>query len=350
MAKETRASPPWAGFNAHLAADILREAASLTTQVNGSVIPSDVPGSLAMALKVPAGVVLGLAPWNAPVILAARAVAVPLAVGNTAVLKTSERCPETHGIVFDCLREVLPEGVVGMITNTPSDAHKVVEAAIGHPAIRRVNFTGSTKIGREIALLCAQHLKPVLLELGGKAPLLVLSDADLDAAVDAAIFGMFANSGQICMSTDRLIVDSAIAEEFIAKLVARAKALPAPIVGPLISESSALFCADLLFDAVSKGAKLLCGGPPNPGTAHIAPTLVDHVTPSMRISREESFGPVKGIMRVNGDEEAVKMANDTAYGLSAAVFSKSRGLEVAQRIRSGICHVNGPTVRWLPLI
>lgn len=346
MAKETKSSPPWAGFNSHLAADILREAGALTTQVTGQVIPSDVPGSLSMALRVPCGVVLGLAPWNAPVILAARAVAVPLAVGNTAVLKASEKCVETHRIVYESLRDAgLPEGALGFIGNTdPLQAKAISETAIAHPAVRRVNFTGSTRVGREIAVTAARHLKPALLELGGKAPLVVLSDANVDAAVDAAIFGCFANSGQICMSTERLIVDSAVADEFSAKLVARIKALPPPIVGPLITEDSARHCADLLFDAVKHGAKLVAGGPPNPLTAHLPPTLLDHITPTMRIWREESFGPVKGILRVTGDEEAIAMANDTEYGLSAAVFSRTRGLDAAQKIRSGICHVNGPTV------
>ena len=227
MAAETGSSALWAGFNVHVAAGMLQEAAALTTQVGGELIPSDVPGSLAMAVRQPAGVVLGMAPWNAPVILGVRAVATPLACGNTVVLKGSELSPATHGLIIEALQEAgLPAGVVNFITNAPEDAGAVVEAMVAHPAVRRVNFTGSTRVGRIIARLCAQHLKPAVLELGGKAPLLVLADADLDAAVQGAAFGAFANSGQICMSTERIIVDQAIADDFVARLTAKARSLP----------------------------------------------------------------------------------------------------------------------------
>ena len=216
IAAETGASGLWAGFNVHLAAGMFREAAALTTQVGGEVIPSDVPGSLAMGLRQPAGVVLGIAPWNAPVILAVRAIATPLACGNTVILKGSENSPRTHGLIIEALQEAgFPAGVVNYVTNAPADAGAVVEAMVAHPAVRRVNFTGSTKVGKIIAQTCAKYLKPVVLELGGKAPLVILDDADIDAAVDAAAFGSFMNSGQICMSTERIIVDEKIADEFV---------------------------------------------------------------------------------------------------------------------------------------
>jgi benzaldehyde dehydrogenase (NAD) len=161
MAEETGASAMWGGFNVHLAADMLREAAALTTQINGEVIPSDVPGNLAMAVRQPAGVVLGMAPWNAPVILGVRAIAAPLACGNTVVFKGSELCPRTHGLIIDALFDAgLPPGVVNFVTNAPADAGEVVEAMVAHPAVRRVNFTGSTRVGKIIAGLCAQYLKP----------------------------------------------------------------------------------------------------------------------------------------------------------------------------------------------
>lgn len=171
VAAETGASAIWAGFNVHLAAGMLLEAASLTTQISGEVIPSDVPGNLAMAVRQPAGVVLGIAPWNAPVILAVRAIATPLACGNTVVLKGSEICPATHGLIVEALQEAgFPKGVVNFVTNAPADAAAVVEAMVAHPAVRRVNFTGSTHVGKLIAATCAKYLKPVVLELGGKAP------------------------------------------------------------------------------------------------------------------------------------------------------------------------------------
>ena len=352
MAAETGSSGIWAGFNVHLAADMLVEAAALTTQIEGQVIPSNVPGSLAMAVRQPAGVVLGIAPWNAPVILAVRAIAVPLACGNTVVLKGSELCPATHGLIIAALQEAgLPKGVVNFVTNAPADAGAVVEAMIAHPAVRRVNFTGSTHVGRIIAGSCAKYLKQSVLELGGKAPLLVLDDADVDAAVNGAIFGAFANSGQICMSTERIVVDHQVADAFVAKLAARAQALPlgdprkGPVVlGSVVDMRTVERCNALIDDALAKGAKVVCGGKAD--STLMPATLIDFVTPDMKIYSEESFGPVKAIVRVDGEDAAVACANDNAFGLSAAVFTSdtARGWRVAQRIESGICHVNGPTV------
>ncbi|MFM7704598.1 MAG: aldehyde dehydrogenase family protein, partial [Rubrivivax sp.] len=219
VSAETGATGMWGGFNVFLAAGMLREAAALTTQITGEVIPSDVPGSLAMGIRQPAGVVLGIAPWNAPVILGVRAIATPLACGNTVVLKGSENCPRTHQLIIEALQEAgFPPGVVNYITNAPADAGAVVEAMVAHPAVRRVNFTGSTRVGRLIALTCAKYLKPSVLELGGKAPMVVLDDADLEAAVNGAAFGAFANSGQICMSTERIVVDQRIVDERVAVL------------------------------------------------------------------------------------------------------------------------------------
>jgi benzaldehyde dehydrogenase (NAD) len=350
---ETGATGMWAGFNVFLAAGMIREAASLTTQIAGEVIPSDVPGSLAMGIRQPAGVVLGIAPWNAPIILGVRAICVPLACGNTVVLKGSENCPRTHQLIVEAFQEAgFPAGVVNYITNAPADAGAVVEAMVAHPAVRRVNFTGSTKVGRIIAMTCAKYLKPVVLELGGKAPLVVLDDADLDDAVNGAAFGAFANSGQICMSTERIIVDSKIANAFVDKFVTKAKGLPLgdprkpePVVlGSVIGMNTVSHCNALIDDAVAKGAKIVCGGKAE--TTLMPATVLDHVTPQMRIYHEETFGPVKCIVRVNGVEEAIACANDNEYGLSAAVFGRdiARALNVARKIDSGICHVNGPTV------
>jgi benzaldehyde dehydrogenase (NAD) len=352
MAAETGASALWAGFNVHLAASGLQEAAAMVTQIAGEIIPSDVPGSLAMGVRQPAGVVLGIAPWNAPVILAVRAIALPLACGNTVVLKGSEVSPATHGLIIEALQEAgLPKGVVNFVTNAPADAGAVVEAMIAHPAVRRVNFTGSTHVGRIIAQTCATHLKPAVLELGGKAPLLVLADADIDAAVDGAAFGAFANSGQICMSTERIIVDETIADAFVAKLAAKAASLPLgdprkgpAVLGSVVDMRTVERCNHLIDDALTKGARLLCGGKAD--STLMPATLLDHVTPDMLIYAEESFGPVKGIVRVSGDDAAVACANDNAYGLASAVFSRdvARAMNVARRIESGICHINGPTV------
>ena len=350
---ETGATGMWAGFNVFLAAGMIREAAALTTQVAGEVIPSDVPGSLAMGVRQPAGVVLGIAPWNAPIILGVRAIATPLACGNTVVLKGSENCPRTHQLIVEAFHEAgFPAGVVNYITNAPADAGAVVEAMVAHPAVRRVNFTGSTRVGRIIAMTCAKHLKPAVLELGGKAPLVILDDADLDDAVNAAAFGCFANSGQICMSTERIIVDEKIADAFVKKFADKAKSLPLgdprkpePVVlGSVIGMSTVEHCNALIDDALAKGAKLVCGGKAD--STLMPATLIDQVTPAMRIYHEETFGPVKAIVRVRNTEEAIACANDNEYGLSAAVFGGdiARAFNVARKIDSGICHVNGPTV------
>ena len=352
MAAETGASGIWAGFNVHLAAGMLLEAASITTQISGEVIPSNVPGNLALAVRQPAGVVLGIAPWNAPIILAVRAIATPLACGNTVVLKGSEISPATHGLIIEALQEAgFPAGVVNFVTNAPADAGAVVEAMVAHPAVRRVNFTGSTRVGKIIAQTCAKYLKQAVLELGGKAPFLVLDDADIDAAVAAAAFGAFANSGQICMSTERIVVDAAVADEFVAKLAAKAQSLPlgdpreGPVVlGSVVDMTTVTHCNALIDDALAKGATLVCGGK---ATNTLMPaTLLDYVTSEMAIYREESFAPVKAIVRVNGVEEAIAVANDNEFGLASAVFGRDTGRawQVASRIESGICHINGPTV------
>jgi acyl-CoA reductase-like NAD-dependent aldehyde dehydrogenase len=356
MAREIGATAGWAHFNVHLAVGMLQEAAALTTQIGGEVIPSNRPGLTAMAVRQPAGVVLGMAPWNAPVILGVRAVATPLACGNTVVLKSSEICPRTHRIIGEALRDAdLGEGVVNVVSNAPADAAKIVEALIANPAVRRVNFTGSTRVGRVIAGVCARYLKPVLLELGGKAPFVILDDADLDEAVKAAAFGAFLNQGQICMSTERIVVDEAVADAFAGKFAKKAATLVAgdprqgnTPLGSLVGYEAVERINRLIKDAVSKGAQLLAGGHAN-GTLMDA-TVLDHVTPAMQIYSEESFGPVAAIVRVQGVEEAIRVANDTEYGLSAAVFGGNlqRAFEVARRIESGICHINSATVNDEP--
>ena len=352
MGAETGSTAMWAGFNCMLGAGMLREAAAMTTQISGEVIPSDVPGSFAMGYRQPVGVVLGIAPWNAPVILGVRAIAMPLACGNSVILKASEMCPGTHRAIGSVLRDAgFAPGVVNVLSNAPRDAGALVEALIAHPAVRRVNFTGSSKVGKIVAKVCAEHLKPVLLELGGKSPLLVLDDADVEAAVAAAAFGAFANQGQICMSNERIVVDETIADAFVARFAAKAKSLSvgdpregAAVLGSLVDRSAAERVTALVLDAVAKGARLVSGGSVN-GTL-INAHVLDHVTPEMRIYHEESFGPVAVVVRAKGEDDAVRIANDTPYGLSAAVFGRdvNRAFRVARRLETGICHVNGPTV------
>jgi acyl-CoA reductase-like NAD-dependent aldehyde dehydrogenase len=353
MMGEIGATAGWAMFNLMLAAGMVREAAALTTQISGEIIPSDHEGTIAMALREPVGVILGIAPWNAPIILGVRAIAVPLACGNSVILKASETCPRTHALIIEAFAEAgFPEGVVNIVTNAPEDAGDVVGALIDAPEVRRINFTGSTAVGRIIAKRAAEHLKPVLLELGGKAPMLVLEDADLDEAVKAAAFGAYMNQGQICMSTERIIVVESVADEFARKFADKVKSMPVgnptagnTPLGAVVDRKTVDKCYALIQDALDSGAELLAGGDTTENVLMPA-HLVDRVTPEMKLFREESFGPVVGLIRARDEAHAIELANNSEYGLSAAVFSRdtARGIKVARQIHSGICHVNASTV------
>jgi len=305
-------------------------------------------------VRQPAGVVLSMAPWNGAGVLAARAIAYPIVCGNTVVFRASETSPKTHAIIAEVLHEAgVPAGVLNFLTSTAEDSDRVVEAIIAHPAVRRINFTGSTAVGRIIAEKAARYLKPVLLELGGKAPFVVLDDADIDGAVNAAVFGSFLYQGQICMSTERFVVDESVADEFVSKFAARAAQLSAGdpltdetcIVGPMIRQESGARINALIDDALAKGGELVVGDRAN--GASMSATIIDKVSPEMSIYDQETFGPITTVVRVAGVEEAVQVANDTEYGLAAAVFGadSTRALQAAMRIQAGHVHVNGATVQ-----
>ncbi|MDO5606213.1 MAG: aldehyde dehydrogenase [Paracoccus sp. (in: a-proteobacteria)] len=349
---EIGATAAWLGFNCYFAAKILREAAAMTTMIKGEIIPSDRPGSLSMGYRQPVGVLVGMAPWNAPMILGVRCFAMPVACGNTVVMKASEKCPGLHRMLGDVMADAgLPPGVLNIISHDGDDAPEVVGALIEHPLTRRINFTGSTRVGRIIAQQAARQLKPCLLELGGKAPLVVLDDADIAGAVNAARFGAFMNQGQICMSTEKVVVDASVADEFAGKFAASVAEMtvgdPSQNVqiGACVDEAAVDHLRELIADAVEKGASVICGGAPDSGVI-MAPTIVDHVTGEMRLYHEESFGPVTALIRARDTEDAIRIANDTPYGLASAVFGHDtrRAMDVARRIEAGICHINGPTV------
>jgi len=268
------------------------------------------------------------------------------------MLRVSEISPRVHSLIIEAFGEAgFPDGIVHVVTNAPEDAGEIVGTLIDHPAVRRINFTGSTRVGRIIARRAAEQLEPCLLELGGKAPFLVLADADLDEAVKAAAFGAFMHQGQICMSTERIILVDAIADAFVTTFAAKAKTLVAgdPRVGrtPLgavIGIDAVRHINALIEDAVARGATVIAGGTGD-GVLMNA-TVVDQVTPAMRLYYDESFGPVTAIIRARDEADAIRIANDSEYGLSAAVFTRDTalGFAVARQIRSGICHINGPTV------
>ncbi|MBD8892189.1 aldehyde dehydrogenase [Roseibium litorale] len=350
MLRETGATAEWVEFNLRVAADVFEATAQLAEQFgNGRSQQADEPSQ---AVRVPAGVCLAIAPWNAPLALGIRAIAFPLAFGNTVIFKASELCPVTHVLLGELLHEAgLPAGVLSILTNAPENSREVVETLIACAPVRRVNFTGSTRVGRIIAGIAASHLKRCLLELGGKSPLIVLPDADIGQTVEAALFGAYLNSGQICMATDRIIVDHAIADAFVAALAERASALtagdprnPGVRIGPLATSSIAVRLSALIEDAVTKGGVLRSGGPAR--GQFMDATVIDHVSPMMRIYSEECFGPLVGIYRVGSVEEAVTVANDCEYGLSSAVFGSdlSAARAVADQLETGICHINSATV------
>ncbi|MFF8594642.1 aldehyde dehydrogenase family protein [Streptomyces sp. NPDC015220] len=354
MAQEAGGTRPWAHFNVMLGANILREAAAAVTAPRGEVLSAQEEGVLGLAVREPLGVVAAFAPWNAPVILGVRAVAAPLAAGNTVVVKPSEDAPIACGLlVADVLREAgLPDGVLNVVTNAREDAARIAEALIADPRVRAVNFTGSTGVGRIIGEHAARHLKPAVLELGGKNAVIVLDDADVDHAVNAACFGVFMNAGQICMSGDRVLVHESLAEEFTAKFTAKVAALPAgdpaqprTVVGPLVSEGAARRVAALVRDAVDKGAKVLVGGGEPDGALHPA-TVLTQVPEDADLYRAEAFGPLCVVETFPDDDTAVRLANDTENGLTCGIITENatHGLTVARRVRTGIVHINDQSV------
>jgi acyl-CoA reductase-like NAD-dependent aldehyde dehydrogenase len=354
MAGEVGGTRPWAYFNVALATNMLHEAAAAITAPRGDVLTAQQEGTLGLAIREPVGVVAAFSPWNAPVILGVRSVAAALAAGNTVVMKPSEDAPLACGLfIADVLRDAgLPDGVLNVITNDPADAAEIAEALIADPRVRAVNFTGSTGVGRIIGEHAARHLKPALLELGGKNAVIVLADADVDYAVDAAAFAVFMNAGQICMSGDRILVHESLAEEFTAKFTAKVAALPSgspevptTVVGPLIGPAAARRVAALVRDAVDKGATVLTGGGEPEGAVHPA-TVLTGVTEDAELYHTESFGPVCVIGAFAADEEAIALANDTEHGLTCGIITENatHGLRVARRIRTGIVHINDQSV------
>lgn len=358
MREETGSTRGNALFNVGLASNMLRESAAAVTAPRGEVLSSQEEGVLGMAVRQPVGVVAAFSPWNAPVILGTRAVVAPLAAGNTVVLKPSEHSPLSCGLfIADLLREAgLPSGVLSVVTNDPADAATIAETLIADPRVRAVNFTGSTTIGRVIGRHAADHLKPAVLELGGKNAIIVLDDADLNYAADAAAYAVFTNAGQVCMSGDRVLVHQDLAEEFTAKFLTKVDKLPsgdpeqpATVVGPLVSTGAARRVAALVEDAVAKGATVLTGGGEPQGAVY-PPTVLTGVPQGADLFYTESFGPVCVIDTFATDDEAIAKANDTEAGLSCGIITENgtHGLRVAGRIETGIVHVNDQPVRDEP--
>jgi acyl-CoA reductase-like NAD-dependent aldehyde dehydrogenase len=353
LARETGATFGFAMFQMSFVPGLLRQAAAAAYSPLGQILPSDHPGTLAMGIRRPVGVVAAIAPWNAALILSARSIAAPLALGNTVVLKPSELSPVVGGLIWGQIfaEAGLPDGVLNIVTHAPGDAGPIGDEFCENPAVRRINFTGSTATGRRLAEAAGRNLKRVLLELGGYNPLLVLADADLDYAVNASAFGAFLHQGQICMSARKIIVERPIAEEFTARLAAKTKTLkagdpnePDTIIGPLINEAALQMVKERVQDAVAKGATVLAGGEAV-GPCFQA-TVITDVPADSDFAKHETFGPVVAIEVVDSADEAVARANATSYGLSAGILTSDtdRGFALAQKLESGIVHVNDQPV------
>jgi len=326
----------------------LKMAAGMILQPEGVVLPST-PGRLNIARRVPLGVVGVISPFNFPLILSMRSVAPALAVGNAVVLKPDTQTPVTGGFLLALAFQAagLPRGVLQVV---PGDAD-AGEALCIDPNVQMIAFTGSTATGRRVGELAGKHLKKIALELGGKNSLIILDDADLDLAAKNVAWGAYLHQGQICMATGRVLVHEKVAAALTQRLAEKARHLPVGdpargnvALGPLINERQRDRVHSIVTQAIAEGAKLEAGGKFE--GLFYSPTVLSAVRPHMRAFREEIFGPVANIVTFASDDEAVALANDTEYGLSAAVISRSvgRAMAIAERLRAGLVHVNDQTV------
>jgi acyl-CoA reductase-like NAD-dependent aldehyde dehydrogenase len=344
-----------AHFEIPFAANMLRSIAGEARRVQGDVFPSDVSGLLSLAIRRPLGVVAGISPFNFPVVLALKKVAFALATGNTFVLKPSEETSLVGLKLAEIFEKAgLPSGVLNVV---PGDGPTLARVLFDDPRVKLISFTGSTAVGRHIAVECAKKGKRVILEMGGKSPLIVLKDADVDYAVDTACFGIFIHQGQICMAGSRIIVEAPIYETFLRRFAAKAKTLqvgdprdPHTVIGPLIRSSQCQMIDRKIKEAVAAGARVLTGGTYEAN--FYQPTVVADVTPNMAAFRDELFGPVAAVTRADNADHALALANNSSYGLSSAVLTNDLQLAMrfALELEAGMVHVNGPTVHDEPTV
>lgn len=356
----------------------LKEIASRTTACLEGTIAISSKGRVPLIFKEPIGPVLAMAPWNAASILSMRAVATPLAAGCPVVFKSSERSPHSHWLTLKCFTEAgVPAGAFNFISSDTETSPAIVAALTGSKHIRKINFTGSTRVGREVAVIAAKHLKPVVLELGGKNPIIIDSGLSEQQAKDAAfatLFGAWLGNGQICMSTDRIYVLREYYDEFINLLKSLAKSFNSSQnenmpslhfdtmhyrAHPQSSIQAVKTVKELVSDSLNKGATLVAGhldstyytsntssSDGNDKAAFLYKTILAGVTPEMRLYTEESFGPVASVHPVDSIAEAVSLANESEYALSASVWTRdtARGIAIAKALHSGAVHVNGSTI------
>ena len=357
MAVEAGTGGAFAGYQVKLVADQLRHASGWGFKPIGDVIPSDVPGRLALAVRKPLGVVAGFSPWNGAFTLAWRTVLLPMVFGNTVVLKPSEEAPLSAGLlVAEIMDEAgFPPGSINVVTHAPGEAAAVADAFFDSPHVRSINFTGSSAVGRMLAARAGQALKRIVLELGGYNPMLILRDADMAGAVDTTAFSAFFHQGQICMNARKVLIERPIHDEFVDRLAAKVRTfksgdptVPGTVIGPLINDRALHSVQERVQDAVARGAQLVTGGQAE-GRVY-APTILTGVPDAAPITREETFGPVLIVEAVDSPEEALAKATDTRYGLCASILTsdQDRGLDLAQRFDCGMVHINGPTMASEP--
>jgi len=353
IVRETGGVGPKAGYEVAIATGELYHSAALTIQPIGEILQPTSPDRMSLAIRVPVGVVAVITPWNVPLVLAMRSVAPALALGNAVVLKPDHQTPVTGGYILARAFEMagLPAGVFSVIPGGPD----VGEALVTAPAVRLVTFTGSSAVGRRVGELAGKGLKKVSLELGGNSPMIILDDADLDAAASCGAWGSFLHQGQVCMATSRHIVNKKVAAAYLQKLAEHAAALPVGdpfrehvAIGPLISEKQLKRVSGIVDDSIKAGAKLVTGGT-HEGLFY-KPTVLGDVKPGVRAYDEEIFGPVAPVTIAEDDDHAVALANGTGYGLAASVMTGSvqRGMAIARRIHAGMVHVNDQTVQDHP--
>lgn len=345
-----------AGFELALTKDMLREAMQIALRAEGRILPSPVDGKENRLYRLPVGVVGVISPFNFPLFLGLKSIAPALALGNGVVLKPHQNTPIVGGTLIAKIFEDagLPPGLFNVVI---TDIAEIGDALLEHPVPKVISFTGSDKVGRHVATVAASHFKRSVLELGGNSALIVLDDADLDYAVDAAVFSRFAHQGQVCMAANRVLVDRSVQAEFTDKFVAKIASLtvgdpsdPATQIGPLINVSQAEGITAQIDQALESGATALLRGTADGNL--LSPTVLGDVPSDSPILQRELFGPVVIVVPFDGEDEAVRLANDTPFGLSGAVHTGDveRGVRVAQRIDTGMIHVNDGTIADEPVV
>ncbi|MFD3440778.1 aldehyde dehydrogenase family protein [Streptomyces sp. NPDC058685] len=345
-----------AAFELHLAKEFLREAMQLALRPEGRILPSPVDGKENRVYRLPVGVVGVISPFNFPFLLSIKSVAPALALGNAVVLKPHQNTPICGGSLVGKLFEDagLPPGVLNVVI---TDIAEIGDALLEHPVPRAISFTGSDKVGRHVATVCAASFKRAILELGGNSALIVLDDADIDYAVDAAVFSRYVHQGQVCMAANRVLVDRSVEKEFTEKFVAKVRTLkvgdpsdPTTHIGPLINSQQADAVTALVDQTVEAGATALLHGGAEGNL--VSPSVLTGIATDSPILGQEIFGPVALIVPFDGEDEAVRIANDTPYGLSGAVHTADieRGVRIAKRIETGMIHINDGTVHDEPIV